>query len=252
MCKYSLIVYCRLEFIYDEIFLRFFCKRLKSQKCDRKKFQWLYSDYSCDEFSQKFFNHKNFPIQVSCHFCKYFRAQNNSSLQYYVCVFLYILGDFSILVRSGMSMCKAALLNLLSGCTSIIGVFIGVALGSNEEIRKWLVAVTGGMFIYISLVAMVGVESSPVCLSVCPSTWCQPWWSDMSQCWSAGEPSVWLIVFLEQTYLHSIGQYLTYRITMMMARITWEIILWGTIPAIALVLLSTHSWLVQHVLGCCC
>ena len=75
--------------------------------------------------------------------------------------FLYILGDFSILVRSGMSMCKAALLNLLSGCTSIIGVFIGVALGSNEEIRKWLVAATGGMFIYISLVAMVGV-----CLSV--------------------------------------------------------------------------------------
>ena len=51
--------YCRLEFICDGILLRFFCECSKSQKYDHKKFQFLYSDYSCDEFSQKF-SHPSF------------------------------------------------------------------------------------------------------------------------------------------------------------------------------------------------
>ena len=68
-----------------------------------------------------------------------------------------------------MSMCKAALLNLTSATTSLIGVFVGVALGGSEETSKWLLALTAGMFIYIALVDMVGVciESSPI------HTWCK-------------------------------------------------------------------------------
>ena len=63
-------------------FLFFFSNVQNRKKYDRKKFQWLYSDYSCDEFFAKNFDCKNFPIQVSCHFHKYFPVQNNSSLQY--------------------------------------------------------------------------------------------------------------------------------------------------------------------------
>ena len=46
-----------------------------------KVFQWLYSDHSRDECSQKIFNCKKFSIKVFWHLCKYFSAQNNSSLQ---------------------------------------------------------------------------------------------------------------------------------------------------------------------------
>ena len=55
-----------------------------AKKCDRKIFQWLYSDYSRDKFSQKifqsqkFFNHKNFFHQC----LQIFSVQNDSSLQY--------------------------------------------------------------------------------------------------------------------------------------------------------------------------
>lgn len=58
-----------------------------------------------------------------------------------------------------MSICKALLLNLLSASMCLIGLFIGVAAGSNEEARKWLLAITAGMFIYIALVDMVSMSS---------------------------------------------------------------------------------------------
>ena len=71
-----------LEYFCDGFFSRRFANVRNRKKCDRKKFQWLYSDYSHDEFSQKFFNFKNFSVEVSWHFRKFFSAQNNSSLQY--------------------------------------------------------------------------------------------------------------------------------------------------------------------------
>ena len=45
-----------------EYFWRLFCKRSKWQKYDRKNFQWLHSDYSCDEFSQQIFSGKIIPV----------------------------------------------------------------------------------------------------------------------------------------------------------------------------------------------
>ena len=78
----NVIPYCRLGFICDGICLRIFVNVRSRKKYDRKKFQCLYSDYTCDEFSPKFFNCQNFYIKVSWHFCKCFSAQNDSSLQY--------------------------------------------------------------------------------------------------------------------------------------------------------------------------
>lgn len=54
-----------------------------------------------------------------------------------------------------MSTCKAIVFNLLSAATCLIGLFIGAALGENDDVRKWLLAITAGMFIYVALVNMV-------------------------------------------------------------------------------------------------
>ena len=56
-----------------------------------------------------------------------------------------------------MSKVKALCFNLLSASMCFIGLFVGVAVGTaSEEARKWMLALTGGMFIYIALVDMVG------------------------------------------------------------------------------------------------
>ena len=70
-----------------------------------------------------------------------------------------ILGDFSILIQSGMSKGKAILFNLLSASTCLIGLFVGIALGADEKIRTYLIALTAGMFIYIALTDMVSATS---------------------------------------------------------------------------------------------
>lgn len=71
--------------------------------------------------------------------------------------FFVIIGDFSILLQSGMTKCKAILFNLLSASMCMIGLFVGIALGANQEIRTWLIALTAGMFIYVALVDMVSI-----------------------------------------------------------------------------------------------
>jgi len=79
------------------------------------------------------------------------------------------LGDFAILLRAGMSVKMALLFNLLSACSCYIGLFIGLLIGQDDEIRTWVFALTAGMFIYISLVDMLPelmhsdeLHSSPV------------------------------------------------------------------------------------------
>ena len=68
-------VYCRLELICDEIFLRFFCECSKLPKYDRKEFQRLYNDYSCDEFSQKISVAKIFPFKFPAIFANIFQLK---------------------------------------------------------------------------------------------------------------------------------------------------------------------------------
>ncbi|XP_005111604.1 metal cation symporter ZIP8 [Aplysia californica] len=65
------------------------------------------------------------------------------------------LGDFAILLNSGMPFKRAIMYNFLSACTCYLGVVIGILLGENTQSHEWIFAVAGGMFLYISLVDMM-------------------------------------------------------------------------------------------------
>jgi len=65
------------------------------------------------------------------------------------------LGDFAILLNSGLSYKQALIANFLSACTCYVGMVIGTVLGSTTQIVKWIYAIAAGMFLYISLVDML-------------------------------------------------------------------------------------------------
>ncbi|KAL6053849.1 ZIP family metal transporter [Balamuthia mandrillaris] len=66
------------------------------------------------------------------------------------------LGDYVILLRAGFNQYTALFWNFLSACLSIIGAFIGLAVGqSSTDGEKWILAFTAGGFLYIALADMV-------------------------------------------------------------------------------------------------
>lgn len=65
------------------------------------------------------------------------------------------LGDFAVLLSSGMKKKKAVLWNFLSACSIYVGLVIGIFLGENAEAHTWVFAFAGGMFLYIALVDMM-------------------------------------------------------------------------------------------------
>ncbi|XP_002738528.2 zinc transporter ZIP10-like [Saccoglossus kowalevskii] len=65
------------------------------------------------------------------------------------------LGDFAILLSSGMRVKQAVMYSLVSSILAYIGMCIGVALGNIESMSSWLFALAGGMFLYIALVDML-------------------------------------------------------------------------------------------------
>ncbi|XP_031565148.1 zinc transporter ZIP14-like [Actinia tenebrosa] len=65
------------------------------------------------------------------------------------------LGDFAVLLNAGMSYKQALLCNFLSACTCFIGLVVGLLLGYSTSAVKWIYALAGGMFLYISLVDML-------------------------------------------------------------------------------------------------
>lgn len=64
------------------------------------------------------------------------------------------LGDFVILLNSGMSVPQAVFFNLLSAMCCYLGLVLGILLGSNFAPNA-IFAVAGGMFLYIALADMV-------------------------------------------------------------------------------------------------
>lgn len=65
------------------------------------------------------------------------------------------LGNYAVLVQSGFTHFQALFFNLCSALTGIIGFYIGVSVGSNDEVSSFILAITAGMFIYIALVDLL-------------------------------------------------------------------------------------------------
>ena len=70
--------------------------------------------------------------------------------------FLPIVGDFAILVATGLSFWKALAWNFFSSLTAFIGLYVGVAVSTADvTVRQWIFGATAGLFLYIALVDMV-------------------------------------------------------------------------------------------------
>ncbi|XP_074615360.1 metal cation symporter ZIP14-like isoform X2 [Acropora palmata] len=65
------------------------------------------------------------------------------------------LGDFAVLLKAGMSVKMALLANFLSALSCFIGLFIGIEVGQQGEVRLWFFAIAGGIFLYVALVDML-------------------------------------------------------------------------------------------------
>lgn len=66
-----------------------------------------------------------------------------------------VSGDFAILLKSGLTFKQALTYNLASAVISYIGLALGVIIGDIQSAHTWVLALTAGMFLYISLVDMV-------------------------------------------------------------------------------------------------
>ncbi|KAK6182471.1 hypothetical protein SNE40_010156 [Patella caerulea] len=71
------------------------------------------------------------------------------------------LGDFAVLLKSGMTFKNAIFWNVLSSLTAFIGLYVGLSIAEDDVARQWIFAVTAGMFLYISLVDILPQLAHP-------------------------------------------------------------------------------------------
>ena len=67
------------------------------------------------------------------------------------------IGDFAVLKKNGVSTRNAIYFNILSSVLSFFGCFVGLVIGSIDNLSNWSFLVIAGTFIYISLVDLVRV-----------------------------------------------------------------------------------------------
>nr|XP_054757049.1 zinc transporter ZIP4-like [Lytechinus pictus] len=67
------------------------------------------------------------------------------------------LGDLAVLIKQGMRLRTALLLNMLCACTAFLGLWVGIPLGQTDVAREWIFAAVAGMFLYVGLVDMLPI-----------------------------------------------------------------------------------------------
>jgi len=65
------------------------------------------------------------------------------------------LGDFAVLLRSGMTTRQAVFFNFLSAFFCYLGLILGTCIGQEPEAARVIIAITAGVFLYISLAGML-------------------------------------------------------------------------------------------------
>nr|XP_019558136.3 zinc transporter ZIP10 [Aedes albopictus] len=66
------------------------------------------------------------------------------------------LGDFALLLQTGVSIRRAMFLNVVSSILSFIGMLVGLLVtGLHESVVRWIYAGTAGTFLYIALADLV-------------------------------------------------------------------------------------------------
>ncbi|XP_018526260.1 zinc transporter ZIP4 [Lates calcarifer] len=65
------------------------------------------------------------------------------------------LGDFAILLHSGVSVRRALLLNIGSAMTSFVGLYIALSVATDLATKQWIAAITAGLFLYVGLADML-------------------------------------------------------------------------------------------------
>ncbi|XP_048580528.1 metal cation symporter ZIP14 isoform X2 [Nematostella vectensis] len=81
------------------------------------------------------------------------------------------LGDFAVLLSSGMKYRHAVLFNLLSGVICYTGLVLGLLLAYATASVQWIYAIAAGMFLYISLVDMLPEANEMSCKEGEHSVW---------------------------------------------------------------------------------